>query len=118
MVRALAVRAAGRRHLSHEHTSPAASWRWPKVAGRFDHFVDFDVRAFRRRGLQEQGIELSPSKSFAERHQVCRKPTRPGCVRAPWLSALAKRCDGRHAHWQLVGPRATRAAEYDGVLCR
>eukprot|EP00969_Alexandrium_andersonii_P324387 14333877-Alexandrium_andersonii.AAC.1 len=110
MVLAFAVRAAGLRHLSHEHPRSAASWRWPKVAGRFDHFVDFDVCAFRRRALERQGVELSSSRASAERHQVFRKASRLGCVRAPWLTALAERCDGHHAHWQLVGARAARAA--------
>eukprot|EP00969_Alexandrium_andersonii_P043500 1907124-Alexandrium_andersonii.AAC.1 len=62
MAIAFAVRAAGRRHLSHEHPISAASWRWPKVAGRFDHYVDFDVCAFRRRGLEERGVEFSSSR--------------------------------------------------------
>eukprot|EP00969_Alexandrium_andersonii_P053050 2330839-Alexandrium_andersonii.AAC.1 len=69
MALAFAVRAAGRRRLSHEHPSSAASWRWLEVAGRFDHYVDFDVCAFWRRGLEERGIELGASRGFAERRQ-------------------------------------------------
>ena len=118
MVLAFAVRAAGVRHLSHEHPLSAFSWAWSKVTSRFDHCVDFDVCAYRRAALERSGTLLSGSRAFAERHHIFRKPTRLGCVRAPWLVHLARRCDGHHGHWRLVGSRATAAAEYGAELCR
>ena len=90
----------------------AFSWAWRLVVDQFDHCVDLDVCVFRRAGLARQGIVLEATRAFAEAHRIVRKPTRLGCVRAPWLAGLARRCDGHHAHWRLEGSRAAAAAEY------
>ena len=94
------------------------SWAWSKVTSRLDHVVDFGACTFRRAAFERSGTALSGSRAFAEKHHVFRKSTRLGCVRAPWLVHLARRCDGHHGHWRLVGSRATAAVEYDSELCR
>ena len=90
--------------MTFEHPSSAYSWHTPQLEqlGRAPEVteVTFDVCAY---GPDEFG-------------HLFKKPTKVLGLRTPWLSRLARRCPGHHAHFRLKGSWTARAAKYVPAL--
>lgn len=97
------------RYFIHEHPDRASSWKLPQVETLRNAEGTWEVKTdICMHGLTtvKQGVRAP-----------ARKPTR--FLTNSWCVAMAldKRCDGRHAHIELMEGRAAGAAVYPRQLC-
>ena len=96
------------RYFIHEHPWSASSWGQPMV-----------LELLRKPGVQRVRVDQCMYGLMAESHGVrglAQKPTGFATNSSRIARAIARRCNGQHAHVQLIGGIASKAAAYPDRL--